>query len=178
MFEILDKMFIKRFCLPSDTNVETYETGENTVDSCLCGNYNHVACILQGKDRYLNKKSIICFGINIMGDVDGNEPGIHAEHNALLKLMPLKYKRHLCNIDLLVIRISKQNKLQCSKPCNNCIQLMKKIPEKKGYKIQNVYYSDGNGNIVKTNLNKLERQEKHYSRFYRNIYNMYDFDTQ
>jgi hypothetical protein len=102
-----------------------------------------------------------------MGDSDGLEPGIHAEQNALLKLKPIKIKKKLGLIDLLVVRFSKTTKIQSSKPCNTCIKIMNDIPPKKGYKIQNIYYSDTDGNIVKTNLFKLMNTEQHYSRFYR-----------
>ena len=44
---------------------------------------------------------------------------------------------------------------------------MQKIPGKKGYKIENIYYSDENGNIIKTNLKKLESEDKHYSKYFR-----------
>ena len=44
---------------------------------------------------------------------------------------------------------------------------METIPDKKGYKIQNIYYSDNDGNIIKTTLNSLKNEEHHYSRFYR-----------
>jgi cytidine deaminase len=103
----------------------------------------------------------------MMGDSDGLEPGVHAEHNALLKLKPIKIKKKLETINLLVVRFSKTSKIQSSKPCNNCIKIMSEIPEKKGYKIQNIYYSDSDGNIVKTNLSNLMNEEQHYSRFYR-----------
>jgi len=102
-----------------------------------------------------------------MGDDDGNNPGIHAEQEAITKLMPLKFKKRLENINLLVVRLSKKNKLQSSKPCSNCIKMMAILPQKKGYNIQNIYYSDGEGNIVKTNLLSLESEDKHYSSYYR-----------
>jgi hypothetical protein len=51
MDSILDTMFIKRFCLPVNSNVDKYETGEANLNSCLCGHYNHVACVLKGKER-------------------------------------------------------------------------------------------------------------------------------
>ena len=44
---------------------------------------------------------------------------------------------------------------------------MKTLPEKKGYRIRNIYYSDDKGNIVKSNFKKLENEELHFSRFYR-----------
>ena len=103
----------------------------------------------------------------MMGDSEGLEPGVHAEHNALTKLKPIKIKKNLETINLLVVRFSKTNKLQSSKPCSNCIKILNTIPEKKGYKIQNIYYSNSDGNIVKTNLTNLLNEEQHYSRYYR-----------
>ena len=103
----------------------------------------------------------------MMGDSEGFEPGIHAEQNALKKLKPIKKKKNLETINLLVVRFSKTNKLQSSKPCSNCIKIMNTMPEKKGYKIQNIYYSNSDGNIVKTNLTNLLNEEQHYSRYYR-----------
>jgi len=67
----------------------------------------------------------------------------------------------------LVIRLSGKNKLQSSKPCANCIENMKTLPLKLGYRIQNVFYSNEDGLIIKTNLNLLDNEEKHYSRFYK-----------
>jgi len=51
METLLDTMFIKRFCLPVNTNIEKYEKGEENINSCMCGHYNHIACILKGKQR-------------------------------------------------------------------------------------------------------------------------------
>lgn len=115
----------------------------------------------------LKKVRILSFGMNQMGDSKGKTPGIHAECNAISKLIPLKPKKKLENINLLVIRLSTKNKIQSSKPCNNCIQTMKTLPQKKGYKIENIYYSDEDGNIIKTNLKKLDSEEKHYSKYFR-----------
>lgn len=49
MSNLLEKMFIKRFCLPIDSDIELYENGNMSINSCLCGHYNHVSCVLQGK---------------------------------------------------------------------------------------------------------------------------------
>lgn len=169
MYSLLDKMFIKRFCLPSNSDITTYEKGDASVPPCLCGNYYHIACILQ-KEMSIKKMKILSFGINEMGDEAGLKPGIHAEHNALNKLPYIKNKNinrnQLETINLLVIRLSRTNNLQSSKPCGNCIYKMKIFPKKKGYKIQYIYYSDGKGHIVRTTLDNLENEEKHYSRFY------------
>jgi len=51
MNRLLDTMFIKRFCLPVGSNIDSYENGEKNVSECLCGHYNHAACIIKGKDR-------------------------------------------------------------------------------------------------------------------------------
>ena len=98
------------------------------------------------------KINILSFGFNKIGDSDGNEAGIHAEHDAINKLKPLEKKKNLKPVNLLVIRFSKKNKLQNSKPCANCIQTMKKLPEKKGYKIKDIYYSNDNEDIIKSNF--------------------------
>jgi hypothetical protein len=55
MNSILDTLFIKRFCLPSNANIDSYEVGDLKVSSCLCGNYNHASCLLQGKQYHIEK---------------------------------------------------------------------------------------------------------------------------
>jgi hypothetical protein len=166
MSNIFDTLFIKRFCLPSDIDIASYEEGKNKIITCLCGNYNH-ACVFYKDNCPLIKANILSYGFNSMGNVEGTEAGIHAEHDAILKLKPINYKRRLININILIIRMSRMNKIQNSKPCVNCIQKLKYLPLKKGYKIKNVYYSDDNGDIIKTNLTKLENEELHYTRFFR-----------
>ena len=116
----------------------------------------------------LKKARILSYGVNKMGDSEGLQPGIHAEHDAIRKLLPLKRKRKLKNINILVIRLSGKNKLQSSKPCTNCINMMKTLPSKLGYRVQYVYYSNENGEIVKSSIHNLESEEPHYSRFYKN----------
>ena len=49
MTNLLEKMFIKRFCLPIDSDIQLYENGNMNINSCVCGHYNHVSCVLQGK---------------------------------------------------------------------------------------------------------------------------------
>jgi hypothetical protein len=51
MNTLLDTMFIKRFCLPSNSDIQLYENGIENVSTCMCGHYNHVSCVLQGKGR-------------------------------------------------------------------------------------------------------------------------------
>jgi cytidine deaminase len=157
MNKLLDIMFIKRFCLPFDSDITSYEEGKCNITycGCGCGPYNHVSCIIK-------KTRILSVGVNLMGD-DKNK-GIHAESDAISKLIPLRNKKRLKSVNLLVIRVSTKNKIQSSKPCNICIEMMINLPPKLGYKIQHVYYSNADGNIIKTNLKSLDAEEKHYSR--------------
>lgn len=108
-------------------------------------------------------------GYNKYGDIQKKDPGLHAEEDALLKLRK-NHSNKLEPIHLLVIRISANNKLQSSKPCSACLRVMNTLPSKKGYKIKNIYFSDGNNNIVKTKLSSLEKEEKHYTKYYRSTY--------
>lgn len=52
MLHLMDKMFIKRFCLPMNSDVELYENGSININPCLCGHYNHASCVLQRKGRF------------------------------------------------------------------------------------------------------------------------------
>ena len=128
MESLLDIMFIKRFCLPSNIDIESYKNGKQDISQCICGNYNHIACILQGKDYFCKKTKILCYGVNKMPNSDNIIPGIHAEHDAIRKLLPLKRNKRLETINILVIRLSGKNQLQSSKPCFNCIEMMKTLP--------------------------------------------------
>lgn len=52
MSQLLDTLFMKRFCLPSNDDISNYENGgPNNVPECLCGDFNHVACILKGREE-------------------------------------------------------------------------------------------------------------------------------
>ena len=160
MDTLLKTMFIKRFCLPSNIDITLYENGKCNISSRVCGNYNHVCVVLKNS-------RVLSFGINTLGDKEGRIPGIHAEHDTINKLVSLKNKKNLESINLLVIRISSKNKIQSSKPCSRCIEIMKTLTIKKGYKIKLIYYSDENGDIIKSTLTKLDLEEKHISKFYR-----------
>lgn len=51
MNNLLENLYKKRFCIPMEDSVMDYEKGDKQVKECLCGNYNHVACIIKGKER-------------------------------------------------------------------------------------------------------------------------------
>lgn len=169
MDSLLYKMYIKRYCLPSDTELYK-EKKKKIINKCVCssGEFNHIACIFKG--NYLSNKSVnvLSYGINKF-NFNNRLPCTHAEHDALMKLPNGNIKNNGRNINILVVRLTKLNKLQNSKPCQNCIQKMKTIPIKKGYKVKNIFYSDTYGEIVKTTLTKLEDDEQHHSRFYRHM---------
>ena len=131
----------------------------------------HVFCRIKSA---LKKAKVLSYGINKLNDKNINLPGIHAETNAILKLKKQNNKK-LEKIDILVIRLTGTNKLQNSKPCHHCIMNMKRLAPQKGYKIINIYYSDENKNIIKTNLTSLEIQEHHYSRYF-NAKKNYNFN--
>ena len=47
----------------------------------------------KGKIATMKKTKVLCYGVNKMPDGNNLIPGIHAEHDALLKLPPLKHKK-------------------------------------------------------------------------------------
>ena len=174
MSSFLDLLYIKRFCLPCNTDLDTLFTIKKIKKNELCSlnNYNHIACVLSDDGKILSNNTIILkktnvmsYGVNYYGDLDGNIPGIHAEINAINKLPKCNKKNTYIN--LIVLRLSKNNKIQNSKPCQNCIQKLSYLPNLKGYKIKHIYYSDNEENIVKCKLNDLQNESPHISKFYR-----------
>jgi len=112
--------------------------------------------------------NVISYGENKY-NINNILPSLHAEISAINNLPYLKKTKKKSNINILVIRTSYSGKINMSKPCLNCIRLMQTLPQKKGYIIKNIYYSDENSNIIKTNFIKLSNDKDiHISRFYRN----------
>jgi hypothetical protein len=178
---LLENLYIKRFCLPCDTDITKLISSFGHKSLLVTSNsYNHIAFVFeQGKivlnnnELFMTKTddNIISYGINSYGDTDGKHPGIHAEIDAINRLPNFRNKhnaKHNKQINLFITRISKIAKIQNSKPCNSCIQKMKYLSNLKGYKIRRIYYTDDIGNIVRTNLENLELEPQHYSLYYRN----------
>jgi len=117
----------------------------------------------------LKNFNILSYGVNVYADIDGKTPGIHAEEDAIMKLPYMKSKKRLESVNILVVRLSKTNKVQCSKPCHNCIKMLSTYPKIKGYNIRYVYYSNENGGITRTTLSKLTHEQQHFSRYYKNV---------
>jgi len=117
----------------------------------------------------LKNFNILSYGVNVYADIDGKTPGTHAEHDAINKLPYMKLKKRLESVNILVVRLSKTNKVQCSKPCHNCIKMLSTYPKIKGYNIRYVYYSNEHGGITRTTLTQLAYEQQPYSRYYKNM---------
>ena len=88
--------------------------------------------------------------------------------DAIMKLPTTTKKKSLEKVNILVIRFAKTGKLGVSKPCENCIKSMLELPNKKGYKIQRVYYSQPDETIERITLRNLSLETtQHVSRFYK-----------
>jgi len=97
------------------------------------------------------KINILSYGINHYRP--NKKTSIHAEHDAINKLPSLKKRKKLEKINILVIRITKNGKLGMSKPCSECVNKLKMLPPKNGYKINEIYYSTERESIHKIKLN-------------------------
>jgi len=104
-----------------------------------------------------------------VGENNRNNPwntmlSIHAEIDALNKLMSKKNNLKRTSYDLIVIRLSKTGKLGESRPCYHCLQKL----ENSGLKIKNVYYSTRGGNLEKERFKYMKESHKTtYSSGYR-----------
>jgi len=63
-----------------------------------------------------------------------------------------------------VVRVNKSStRLANSRPCWHCLVMMNTLAPKKGYRIRKIYYSDTDGNIIKTSLQQLLDEEPYIS---------------
>lgn len=116
---------------------------------------------------------VVPFAVQSYGENRYNDPNypacssIHAEANAMKKLVTLPRQKKLKKVDLLVIRVNKTGTYGNSKPCIHCIlNLYKNLPEK-GYILHNVYYTNEAGTITSIKFqNLLHENDPHISRFY------------
>ena len=93
---------------------------------------------------------------------------VHAEDTAIRKLPFLPKKKRLIKIDLLVIRTSKTGLIGNSSPCVHCLLLLQQKLPQKGYILQDIYYSNAAGCIIRSDLESLlTREDLYYSRFYK-----------
>lgn len=145
MDNLINTMYDKRF------NITEY----NHEPICYkCGRHEHVACVIKGKPN--TPYNILSIGMNRYGNngtfANGKSISIHAEHDAINKLIPQK---RIQKVNLVVIRIKTFGKLNYSKPCTNCINTMKNYGMYKNYRIVNIYYSDYDGDIIMEKLSNI-----------------------
>jgi len=148
MEDILNQLCIKRLCLPSNININDLRNG--VIKTCTCKNNftKHIACTF-------NDDHILSYGFNNYNNPNDDRT-IHAEVSSILNLPPLiNTKKNLKKINILVIKTSITGKIGSSKPCINCIKTMTFLPQKRGYIIKKILYSDVNGVIINISLNRL-----------------------
>ena len=113
------------------------------------------------------------YGENHYSTYTSND-SVHAEIHACKKVAKkhkdkLK-KKHKKTYNLIVIRTSKSgSNLGMSRLCERCVLGVNNISKNSGIKIKKIYYSDENGEIIKTSLQKMMLMEDHHiSSYYRN----------
>jgi deoxycytidylate deaminase len=83
---------------------------------------------------------------------------LHAEAHAIMeyygKNLKFKNGEFYCppnkkRIDLIVIRINKENEICSSRPCHNCLKMMKSV------NINKLYYTDNNNNLICENVKDM-----------------------
>lgn len=94
----------------------------------------------------------------------------HAEIDAINNLIPLARNKKLKKISILVIKTTHSGKIGSSKPCLNCLTKLSNLPQKKGYVIKDIIYSNVNEQLEKHTLNQLINSDDiHITKFYRKL---------
>ena len=145
MDTLVDIMYKKRFGLQT-----------TTVSKCVCHEnttFYHIACCFEKEGG-----KILSFGQNYFPLYSEYykipTSSIHPERDAINKLPKIGRKK---KINMLVLRFTKSKQLTMSMPCSKCINNMKTLFPKKGYIVQNIYYSSHDGSIQKSNLSKISQ---------------------
>ena len=99
---------------------------------------------------------------------------IHAEEDVIRK-MERKYsdkanKKNKKKFNLLVLKVSKKgDKIGMSRLCEKCVLRVYNLSNSSGIQVKNIFYSDENGEIVKTTPAKLyNRKDHHVTGYYKN----------
>ena len=61
--------------------------------------------------------------------------------DAIDKLKTREKTKKLYEVNIMVIRVNNTGDICSSQPCHKCVDYMKTVATKKGYKIKKVYYS-------------------------------------
>lgn len=97
----------------------------------------------------------------------------HAEMDALSKYSRIfsrkrnyKNRKACVKMDMIVIRINDRGQLRNSKPCSKCLEIMN---VSRSCRIENIYYSTNNGEIIKEKFVDLfERRDQYVTPRFRN----------
>lgn len=109
--------------------------------------------------------ALLSYGENRYKPADSGS--FHAEEQAVRNLPYQPRNKRPKKVDLLVIRTSPTGTLGQSKPCTHCICVLQTMLPKKGYSLQNVYYTGTGGTLHETKLSYLINDSKpHTSRYY------------
>jgi len=128
----------------------------------------HQPCSMNEKN---NVDNVVSTGYNCYrGKLSANNGAtIHAEHFAINKLKIRDKNKKLYRISLLVIKISNTGLISMSKPCKHCVENMQLLANRKGYHIENIYFSNNKREIEKWTYSDLENDpSKHITEYYKN----------
>lgn len=79
-------------------------------------------------------------------NIDLKFKSIHAEVDAINKL---KKSNKICKINIIIFRVNNSGtNLLMAKPCENCINYIKRELVYKNYKIHKCYYTDNTGDFI------------------------------
>lgn len=155
--DLFKKILNKRLCLPKNYDIHD-ECKFCILSKIKEENYRHSASIC-----FHNTDNIISHGFNTYDE--NLRLSTHAERACIDNLQIIQKRRKLVKIDLYVGRYGIKNQFLMSKPCMKCIQYMNNnIIMSKGYKLINIYYTNENNNITKTNLYNLNNEEMHITK--------------
>ena len=104
------------------------------------------------------------YGFNSLRNIrNGGLYPLHAEMDAIEKSQHQIKKNK--SYDIVVIRVDKNGILKNSRPCYKCIEWMLNCRQ---YKINRIYYSDTNSNIICKKLYTLSQEPRHLSKRFKN----------
>jgi len=104
----------------------------------------------------------LTYGENMIRETDKS---FHAEHSAIIRL-PQRYSRKLIPINIFVIKTTLHGVIGMSKPCSHCLTLMTTLPQRLGYRIANIFYTNRAGDIEKKKLAELMSEDMHVSKLF------------
>lgn len=69
----------------------------------------------------------------------------------------------------MVIKISNTGLISMSKPCKHCVENLQILANRKGYYIEDIYFSNNDREIEKWSYTDLEKDQfKHVTEYYKN----------